>query len=162
MADVETSDDTETAEAAVTPALPPSPPLVSQMKEVPLPTPRPDFASVPRSSASRRLAAAMPEAPAQVASVAPGAPVAPAAAPAQGGSFFDKMFGAITRPGTALGYAAVEPGELGRPAIDRYTAVYDISAHTVTLPDGRRLEAHSGLGEYVDNPAGVALRMRGA
>ena len=52
---------------------------------------------------------------------------------------------------------------MGRaPSPDRYTAVYDISAHTVTLPDGRRLEAHSGLGEYVDNPAGVALRMRGA
>ena len=29
---------------------------------------------------------------------------------------------------------------------DRYTAVYDISARVVYLPDGTRLEAHSGLG----------------
>ena len=45
---------------------------------------------------------------------------------------------------------------------DRYTAVYDITAHTVTLPDGTRLEAHSGLGDAVDNPSSVAQRMRGA
>ncbi len=29
---------------------------------------------------------------------------------------------------------------------DRFTAVYDLMAHTVFLPDGSRLEAHSGLG----------------
>jgi len=33
------------------------------------------------------------------------------------------------------------------------TAIYDISAKTVYLPDGPRLEAHSGLGPWVDNPA---------
>jgi hypothetical protein len=31
-------------------------------------------------------------------------------------------------------------------------AVYDISAATVYLPDGEKLEAHSGLGPWVDNP----------
>src|SRR6185312_2178779 len=31
-------------------------------------------------------------------------------------------------------------------------AVYDISAATVYMPDGARLEAHSGLGRMVDNP----------
>ena len=164
VASLGTADEPEPSDdAALTPMVPPSPPLVGQMKDVPLPTPRPDFAVVPRSSASRRLAAAMPETQtASVAPVAPGEPAAAPAAPTQGGSFFDKMFGAITRPNTALGYAAVEPGELGRPAIDRYTAVYDIASHTVTLPDGRRLEAHSGLGPYVDNPSSVALHMRGA
>ncbi len=30
------------------------------------------------------------------------------------------------------------------PRYDQSTAVYDISAHTVYLPDGTRLEAHSG------------------
>ena len=34
----------------------------------------------------------------------------------------------------------------GSPPYDRQTAVYDICAHTVYLPDGTRLEAHSGLG----------------
>jgi hypothetical protein len=42
------------------------------------------------------------------------------------------------------------------------TAVYDIAAHTVYLPSGERLEAHSGLGPYFDDPDHVHLRMRGA
>ncbi len=44
---------------------------------------------------------------------------------------------------------------------DRYTAVYDISARTVYLPDGTRLEAHSGLGGALDDPRYVSERMRG-
>ena len=40
-------------------------------------------------------------------------------------------------------------------------AVYDIAAHTVYLPDGERLEAHSGLGEKMDDPRFVKVRMRG-
>ena len=44
---------------------------------------------------------------------------------------------------------------------DRYTAIYDISARTVYLPDGTRLEAHSGLGYELDNPRFVSERMRG-
>jgi Protein of unknown function (DUF2778) len=42
------------------------------------------------------------------------------------------------------------------------TAIYDISAHAVYLPSGRRLEAHSGVGEMQDNPRHVRVRMRGA
>jgi len=42
------------------------------------------------------------------------------------------------------------------------TAVYDISAHVVYMPDGRKLEAHSGLGEFLDDPNYVSKRMRGA
>jgi len=38
------------------------------------------------------------------------------------------------------------------------TAIYDISSHTVYLPNGRRLEAHSGLGRHIDNPRSVAMR----
>jgi hypothetical protein len=41
-------------------------------------------------------------------------------------------------------------------------AVYDISAHVVYLPDGTRLEAHSGLGPARDDPSRVNERMRGA
>jgi hypothetical protein len=48
------------------------------------------------------------------------------------------------------------------PGLDSQTAVYDISAHTVTLPDGTKLEAHSGLGTRLDNPRFVAEHDRGA
>jgi hypothetical protein len=44
---------------------------------------------------------------------------------------------------------------------DRYTAVYDISNRVVYLPDGTRLEAHSGLGQALDNPRFVAERAVG-
>ena len=44
---------------------------------------------------------------------------------------------------------------------ERATAVYDISAHVVVLPDGARLEAHSGLAEHADDPRFVRQRMRG-
>ena len=44
---------------------------------------------------------------------------------------------------------------------DHYTAVYDISARVVYLPDGTRLEAHSGLGQALDNPRYVAERAVG-
>jgi hypothetical protein len=41
------------------------------------------------------------------------------------------------------------------------TAIYDITAHTVYMPDGRRLEAHSGLGEHMDDPRAINLKSRG-
>ncbi|RJT29665.1 DUF2778 domain-containing protein [Mesorhizobium waimense] len=39
-----------------------------------------------------------------------------------------------------------------RPSMGNGVAVYDISAKTVYMPDGSRLEAHSGLGSMVDQP----------
>ena len=47
------------------------------------------------------------------------------------------------------------------PRYDQSTAVYDISAHMVYLPDGTRLEAHSGLGNQLDDPRSANIRMRG-
>jgi hypothetical protein len=41
------------------------------------------------------------------------------------------------------------------------TAIYDIAAHIVYLPNGERLEAHSGLGSDLDNPDNVSIRGRG-
>jgi Protein of unknown function (DUF2778) len=41
------------------------------------------------------------------------------------------------------------------------TAIYDISAHAVYLPNGRRLEAHSGLGPHMDDIRYVNLKARG-
>ncbi|MBZ9604944.1 DUF2778 domain-containing protein [Phyllobacterium chamaecytisi] len=42
------------------------------------------------------------------------------------------------------------------------TAIYSIEAKTVYMPNGERLEAHSGLGPMLDNPRYVHKRMRGA
>jgi hypothetical protein len=44
---------------------------------------------------------------------------------------------------------------------DSHTAIYDILAHKVYLPSGKTLEAHSGLGSYLDNPRYVAEKDRG-
>lgn len=41
------------------------------------------------------------------------------------------------------------------------TAVYDIAAHTVYLPNGEKLEAHSGFGDKLDDPRYVSLKDRG-
>ncbi|KZM48677.1 hypothetical protein OA90_19680 [Labrenzia sp. OB1] len=43
-------------------------------------------------------------------------------------------------------------GKGGLPGANSKVAVYDISAATVHMPDGTKLEAHSGIGEKMDNP----------
>ena len=53
------------------------------------------------------------------------------------------------------------PPESARSAADVKMAVYDIEAHTVFLPSGRKLEAHSGLGEWMDDPSSMRKRMHG-
>ena len=53
----------------------------------------------------------------------------------------------------------INPEEEVRPL---KTAIYDITAKVVYLPNGERLEAHSGLGEFMDDPRHVHRRMRGA
>jgi Protein of unknown function (DUF2778) len=44
---------------------------------------------------------------------------------------------------------------------DSHTAIYDIAARTVYLPNGRRLEAHSGLGDLMDDPRYINVKARG-
>jgi hypothetical protein len=101
-----------------------------------------------------------------------GAPPA-AAAPQDDRGFFEKLFGAAkpSAPGPTLAYASAETGLFGSSLggasgpsarYDRFTAVYDVAAHTVYLPDGTRLEAHSGLGDRLDDPSHVNERNRGA
>jgi len=50
---------------------------------------------------------------------------------------------------------------ISMPGTDSHTAVYDIEAHTVYLPGGDRLEAHSGLGKRLDDPRYVSEKNRG-
>jgi cell division protein FtsN len=88
-------------------------------------------------------------------------------------SIFEKLWGKQASQGSLLAYASADAsitGSLGQnqnPALggsapyDRSTAVYDISAHMVYLPDGTRLEAHSGLGDKLDDPGSAKIRMRG-
>jgi len=90
------------------------------------------------------------------------------AQPAKEPSIFERLFGKLTPANTTLAYAAPDGGIFsdgtsrtgGR--YDRYTAVYDISARTVYMPDGTKLEAHSGLGSRLDDPRFVHERMRGS
>jgi hypothetical protein len=67
------------------------------------------------------------------------------------------------RPQFAL---SIEPKDAFKPApelppIPSRTAIYDISARTVFMPNGDKLEAHSGLGEWMDDPGSIKLKNRG-
>jgi len=62
-------------------------------------------------------------------------------------------------PGDGLLSEKPNPGALG---YDNLTAIYDISARAVYLPNGAKLEAHSGLGGLMDDPAHVNERNVGA
>jgi hypothetical protein len=89
----------------------------------------------------------------------------------------EKLWGKQPSNGPLLAFASADAnvtGSIGssygqnqNPALggsapyDRSTAVYDISAHLVYLPDGTRLEAHSGLGNKLDDPSSANVRMRG-
>ena len=91
-------------------------------------------------------------------------------APSEKG-FFERIFGASeTQPTGALAYAPTDQGDIGgwRPAAppkrnlaDGKTAIYDISSKTVLLPSGQRLEAHSGLGDLMDDPRSMHMKNRG-
>ena len=106
------------------------------------------------------------------------------AAPADHRTFFQKLFGMAETPAptSAVAYAAPEasvaaaartpfsaPTTFAAPSAsaassryDQFTAIYDVSAHTVYMPNGARLEAHSGLGDRLDDPSHFSERMRGA
>ncbi len=96
-------------------------------------------------------------------------PTPVAAPPVDHRSFFEKMFGAQPKSaGSALAYApshynSVSLGNIfsNHSSASAGTAVYNIAQHTVLLPNGTRLEAHSGLGAMIDNPHYVNVRMRG-
>jgi hypothetical protein len=90
----------------------------------------------------------------------------------------EKLWGKQPSHGSLLSYASADasvtgslpatPDSLsqnpilgGSPPYDKQTAVYDISAKTVYLPDGTRLEAHSGLGSKLDDPHSSSIKMMG-
>jgi hypothetical protein len=86
-------------------------------------------------------------------------PAAPARKPAQS----DKQ-----QPAQALAYAKPDKPDVGAfknlfstPKAGKGVAIYDISAAVVHMPDGSKLEAHSGIGKMADNPRYVNVKMNG-
>jgi hypothetical protein len=90
-------------------------------------------------------------------------------------SIVEKLWGKPQSQTSVLAYASADASATGsigpsqnpalggtQPLYDRSTAVYDISARTVYLPDGSKLEAHSGLGSKLDDPRYVHVKMQGA
>ena len=166
-------------------AAPPGPPVVTAQLEVaPLPPPRPVAAIAenepplppvrPADMAPRAL-----EAPAHAPEVAAARPSenvasAPEAAPAQSSApaAVHRLTDATTRSIPPVAASTDNRGFLAKlfnwtptPDIasryDKFTAVYDVSAHVVYMPDGTKIEAHSGLGDKLDDTRSFAERMKG-
>jgi Protein of unknown function (DUF2778) len=147
---------------------PQSPPALEATKSLqtaPLPVPRPPEFRLPAASEAPRTASGPVSRRSRNAALP--------TAPADDRSFFEKLFGVRRSTGPALGYAALDGGVASvapttrlvpapGPEAGMATAVYDISARVVYMPDGTRLEAHSGLGDKIDDPRYVHVRMRGA
>ncbi|MGH6641657.1 MAG: tlde1 domain-containing protein [Bradyrhizobium sp.] len=87
----------------------------------------------------------------------------------------EKLWGKQPAHGSLLSYASADasvtgsipdtraqnPMYGGKPPYDKQTAVYDIAAKMVYLPDGSKLEAHSGLGSKMDDVRYAHVRMQG-
>jgi hypothetical protein len=141
---------------ASTPSLPPSlttarntpdiPPIPSRAQKLVLPMPRPASAP-PRNSLADSTQGNQSAKPSIFATI------------------FEKIFG--KRDPVKLAYATTDDaglgvGEMAAGRYDRWTAVYDISARIVYMPDGTQLEAHSGVGSLLDDPSHVDEKMHGA
>jgi hypothetical protein len=107
------------------------------------------------------------------AAIAEAAPATPEAAPSQPAKLA-RQTNTPTRRGSQqqeLAYAA--PGDdapsvgqafknlFSSPGAGNGVAVYDISAQTVTMPNGQVLEAHSGVGHMADDPRYANQKMNG-
>jgi len=140
--------------ASTRPVEPPAEVTQEVAEAVPLPLPRPSI-EIAKSGPSRQ------DATQENKDVA-------LAEPAKQPSIFEKLFGKLRPANTTLAYASPDGGIFSNGTsriggrYDPYTAVYDISARTVYMPDGTKLEAHSGLGSRLDDPRYVSERMRGA
>jgi hypothetical protein len=137
---------------------------------IPLPVPRPPEFRLQKPIEPRQMASA--DIPAARRSAAQPEPAKPNT-PSDDRSFFEKLFNVkpTSPPDAALSYAALDRGtgsinptaRFGSPfAPEPGTAVYDISAQIVYMPNGEKLEAHSGLGDKMDDPRYVNVRMKGA
>ncbi len=100
------------------------------------------------------------------------APTVAAAPTPDNRGLFERLFNIQPSERTALAYAAPQDGAVSNGLrgstqmpmgyADKLTAVYDISAKAVIMPNGEKLEAHSGLGPLLDDPNRVHVKNRGA
>jgi Protein of unknown function (DUF2778) len=75
----------------------------------------------------------------------------------------DLLPGRVTLASLVSGGGLFRRGpDLAALGYDNMTAVYDITAHAVYLPNGVSLEAHSGMGNLRDDPEHVSVPMAGA
>jgi hypothetical protein len=161
-------------------------PLLPQLSvevavNVPLPTPRPTVrpqiaqAAALTQVADLAPAAAPASAPRRIVPLPPKRPAARANVPlpppqpekhefawSEGGKPPAQVAMAAPPPPAEPRVPPPVPDKLAAlPGRGNRTAVYDIAAHTVYLPNGEKLEAHSGLGDKLDNPRYANVRMRG-
>ena len=141
------------AEAPLAPAVP-APPVIPEaaasepgapdqaLAFAPLPEPESRQAAIPLPPAFSRPAPGLrsPERDEQIQSRTPARPMLASLPPADNPG--DRSASMLPGPGSGF-------------------ALYDIEGHTVYMPNGDRLEAHSGLGEHLDDPASMTRKNRG-
>jgi Protein of unknown function (DUF2778) len=125
------------------PSAQPAPSTPSTVTTVPLPKSRPVEASVELQSSP------------------------PPAVQADNRTLFQKLADALPTHITLASLApdgglASDGPDLTSLGYDSLTAVYDISAHVVYMPNRSKLEAHSGIGNLMDDPEHVSERNVGA
>ncbi|CAN7354330.1 DUF2778 domain-containing protein [Neorhizobium sp. LjRoot104] len=141
-------DDADESEVAVVEEAVPAAPSYALPKAGPLPVIRPGSA------------ADKPTKPAALAAIAAVAPQKPAKA--DDGD--DKPTAlAFAKPDNPMREEPTRPSQSAPawPGIGTKVAVYDISGGMVYMPNGSKLEAHSGIGKMRDNPAFTHVTMRG-
>ncbi len=137
-----------------------APPAVKQIAQnIPLPMPKPSELRVRPEPKEQSTATAMASKPAALAIAAATANDDTPSSIFSGLKHIASLAYAPSDGGLSRGKSSTLASLRGD---DPATAVYDISAHMVYMPDGSKLEAHSGLGEYLDDPNYVSKRMRGA
>jgi hypothetical protein len=155
-----------TAQLEVAPLPPPRPVATIVESEPPLPPIRPadvaprtvEAPASPPEVAAARPADAAPPNPPPAADSTPAAvhrltdatsrSIPPVASTSDNRGFLAKLFNWTPTPDIASRY-------------DKFTAVYDVSAHVVYMPDGTKIEAHSGLGDKLDDTRSFSERMKG-
>jgi hypothetical protein len=135
--------------------------------DVPLPTQRPQFdAPQPAKAVEQAKPIQQPKVVQQVKPVqtkpAPqGRQPARQGRPADGGDVLAYAKPDVPAGGLGQAFRNLFSGPSSGSGAGNGVAVYDISAKTVYMPDGQRLEAHSGLGAMVDQPRYVDQKDRG-
>jgi hypothetical protein len=156
---------TETPKSRPLPLLPTMAPDRVASDEAPAPRFDPSYAASPAPDAPVESASNAPPAkPASTLLVRQPAPApAPKPKPAASPLLEVAVPAPPPRPTQASHLASLASPPSPSPGqFDHFTAIYDLSAHTVYMPDGSKLEAHSGLGDKIDKPQFVDERNEGS